>query len=117
MKANQGPPDDSAARLGQMVARGATFLFLSQIGSAVIGLLGSIILVRLLVSPSVYAPIGLAITVPGLVMLGDVTGVNTALSKFLSEYKHSKDSGAIWSTSWTGFIVKAVTGVTLSVIA
>jgi len=117
VKANQGVTEDSVARLGQIVARGATFLFLSQIGSAIIGVIGSIILVRLLVSPSVYAPIGLAITVPGLVMLGDVTGVNASLTRFLSEYKRSQDSNAIWSTFWTGFVVKAATGVILSATA
>ena len=109
--------DYSAIGLGQIVARGATFLFLSQIGSAVIGLLGSIILVRLLVSPSAYAPIGLAITVPGLVMLGDVTGVNSSLTRYLSEYKRSGDSNSIWSSFWTGFILKAATGLVLSSIA
>jgi len=109
--------DDSTLRVGQMVARGATFLFLSQVGSAIVGLLGSIILVRLLVSPSVYAPIGLAITVPGLVMLGDVTGVNASLSRFLPMFKRSQDSNAIWSSFWTGFVIKAVTGLALSVVA
>lgn len=117
MDGNKGGAEDSAAKLGQMVARGATFLFLSQIGSAIIGLVGSIILVRLLVSPAVYAPIGLAITVPGLVMLGDVTGVNTSITRFLSEYKRSHDSNAIWSTFWTGFAVKATTGLVLSAAA
>ncbi|HEV2138453.1 MAG TPA: oligosaccharide flippase family protein [Nitrososphaerales archaeon] len=109
--------DNSAIGLGQIVARGATFLFLSQFGSAVIGLLGSIILVRLLVSPSEYAPIGLAVTVPGLVMLGDVTGINQSLTRYLSEYKRSRNSNAIWSSFWTGTILKATTGLILSAVA
>ncbi|HEV2225618.1 MAG TPA: oligosaccharide flippase family protein [Nitrososphaerales archaeon] len=109
--------DNSAIGLGQIVARGATFLFLSQFGSAVIGLLGSIILVRLLVSPSAYAPIGLAVTVPGLVMLGDVTGINQSLTRYLSEYKRSRNSNAIWSSFWTGTILKATTGIILSAVA
>ena len=111
------PRGDSALRVGQIVARGATFLFLSQVGSAVVGLLGSIILVRLLVSPSVYAPIGLAVAVPGLVMLGDVTGVNASLSRFLPMFKREGDSNAIWSAFWTGFLVKAATGIVLSAVA
>jgi O-antigen/teichoic acid export membrane protein len=115
--ADRGVSDDSAARLGQIVARGATFLFLSQIGSAIVGLIGSIVLVRLLVDPSVYAPIGLAITVPGLVMLGDATGVSPSLTRFLSEYKRSRDSNSIWSSFWTAFAIKAATGLLLSAVA
>lgn len=100
--------------VGRIVARGATFLFLAQIGSVIIGAAGSIALVRLLVSPGLYGFISVATAAPGLLMVGDVTGVNSALTKYLSQYKLEKDHASIWSSFWTAMIIKAVTGVILS---
>ena len=67
--------------LGKMTAEGATALLFGEIASKLVGVIGSIVLIRLLVSPAIYAPIAAATTLPGLVMLGDVTGVNSASDK------------------------------------
>ncbi|MGA2666309.1 MAG: hypothetical protein ABSF83_15340, partial [Nitrososphaerales archaeon] len=103
--------------LGKMTAEGATALLIGEIASKLVGVVGSLVLIRLLVSPAIYAPIAAATTLPGLVMLGDVTGVNSALSRTLALSKREGDSEAIWSSYWVANIVKFATGGALSLVA
>ena len=88
-----------------------------EIASKLVGVIGSIVLIRLLVGPTIYAPIAAATTIPGLVMLGDFTGVNSALTRTLAFSKREGDSEAIWSSYWVANIVKLVTGAVLSILA
>lgn len=103
--------------LGKFTAQGATSLFFSKIAQQMVSIVGSIILIRLLVSPGVYAYIGVATTLPGLVMLGNFTGVNAALTKYLSAYRIEKNSNAIWSSFWSALSIKLLTGVALAAVA
>jgi O-antigen/teichoic acid export membrane protein len=100
-----------------MTAEGATALLFGEIASKLVGVVGSIVLIRLLVNPAIYAPIAAATTLPGLVMLGDLTGVNAALTRTLAFSKREGDSQAIWSSYWVANIVKLVTGAGLSLVA
>lgn len=100
-----------------MTAEGATALLFGEIASKLVGVVGSIVLIRLLVSPAIYAPIAAATTLPGLVMLGDLTGVNTAVTRTLSYSKREGDSETIWSSYWVAILVKFLTGAILSVVA
>ena len=68
-------------------------------------------------SPAIYAPIAAATTLPGLVMLGDLTGVNSALTRTLALSKREGNSEAIWSSYWVANIVKFATGGILSLVA
>ena len=116
------PPDSSdvtkrSLDLGKMTAEGATALLFGEIASKLVGVVGSIVLVRLLVSPAIYAPIAAATTLPGLVMLGDITGVNSALTRTLAMSKREGDFQTIWSSYWVANIVKFVTGGLLSLVA
>jgi O-antigen/teichoic acid export membrane protein len=118
--ASPNQPAGSSSRgleLGKATAEGATSLFFSKLAQQLVGLIGGVILIRLLISPAVYAYITLATTVPGLVMLGNFTGVNAGLSKYLSLYKVEKDSNSIWSSFWSAIFIKLVTGATLSFVA
>jgi O-antigen/teichoic acid export membrane protein len=103
--------------LGKMTAEGATALLVGEIASKLVGVVGSLVLIRLLVSPAIYAPIAAATTLPGLVMLGDFTGVNSAISRTLALSKREGDSEAIWSSYWVANIVKFATGGALSLVA
>lgn len=103
--------------LGKMTAEGATALLGGEIGSKLIGIIGSIVLIRLLVSPSIYAPIAAATTLPGLVMLGDITGVNSALARTLALKKREGDYESIWSSYWVALSIKFLTGALLSSVA
>ena len=100
--------------LGKMTAEGATALLIGEVASKLVGVIGSLVLIRLLVSPAIYAPIAAATTLPGLVMLGDFTGVNSALSRTLALGKREGNSEAIWSSYWVANIVKFATGGVLS---
>jgi O-antigen/teichoic acid export membrane protein len=108
---------ERSLELGKMTAEGATALLFGEIASKLVGVVGSIVLIRLLVNPSIYAPIAAATTIPGLVMLGDLTGVNSALTRTLAYGKRIGDSEAIWSSYWVANLVKVVTGAGLSVLA
>lgn len=115
-------PDGSDAskrslEYGKMAAEGVTALLFGELASKLVGVVGSIVLIRLLVSPTTYAPIAAATTLPGLVMLGDLTGVNSALTRTLAFSKREGDSQTIWSSYWVGNIVKLATGAVLSSIA
>jgi O-antigen/teichoic acid export membrane protein len=103
--------------IGKFTAEGATSLFLSKVAQQAVSIIGSILLIRLLVSPAVYAFIGIATTVPGLVMLGNFSGVNAGLTRYLSLHKVEKDSDGIWSSFWSAVIVAIVTGSLLSILA
>lgn len=118
-KAEEQIPKGSprAIDLGRMAAKGATAIFLSDITQKLISIVGSIVLIRLLVSPAVYAYIAIATTVPGLVMIGDLTGVNASLTKYLSQYKVEGDSNSIWSAFWVANSIKFGTGVAISLVA
>src|SRR5579875_492632 len=118
-KSSDDQPSSSSRSLdlGKATAEGATALFFSKFAQQIVGVIGGIVLIRLLISPSIYAYISLAITVPGLVMLGNLTGVNTGLTKYLSFYKMEKDSNSIWSSFWSAIIVKVATGIVLSLMA
>jgi O-antigen/teichoic acid export membrane protein len=50
-------------------------------------------------------------------MIGDASGVNAALTKYVSQYKAEGNSNAIWSSFWTAMVVKALTGIALSLVA
>lgn len=115
-------PDDSdvskrSLDLGKMTAEGATALLFGEIISKLVGVAGSIVLIRLLVNPAIYAPIAAATTLPGLVMVGDLTGVNSALTRTLAISKREGNSEAIWSSYWVANIVKFITGAILSLVA
>jgi len=118
---NESPEGSDTSKrsleLGQMTAEGATALLFGEIGSKLVGVIGSIVLVRLLVGPAIYAPIAAATTLPGLVMLGDLTGVNSALTRTLAFSKREGDSETIWSSYWVANLVKLITGVGLSIVA
>lgn len=118
---NESPEGSDTSRrsleLGKMTAEGATALLFGEIASKLVGVIGSIFLIRLLVSPTIYAPIAAATTLPGLVMLADITGVNAALTRTLAFSKREGDSEAIWSSYWVANIVKLVTGAGLSLLA
>jgi O-antigen/teichoic acid export membrane protein len=102
---------------GKMTAEGVTALLFGELASKLVGIVGSIVLIRLLVSPAIYAPIAAATTLPGLAMLGDITGVNSALTRTLAISKREGDSETIWSSYWVGNLVKLATGLVLSVLA
>jgi len=118
---NESPDSSDTSKrsleLGKMTAEGATALLFGEIASKLVGVVGSLVLIRLLVSPTIYAPIAAATTLPGLVMLGDFTGVNSALTRTLAFSKRMGDSETIWSSYWVANIVKLVTGAGLSLIA
>lgn len=103
--------------LGKVAAQGAVALLSTKLASRTIAILSTIVLVRLLQTPSQYALLGIATTVPGLLMVGDVSGVNASLTRYLSEYKARGDSSGIWSAYWTAMAVKILTGLVLSLLA
>ncbi len=118
---NESPEGSDTSKrsleLGKMAAEGATALLFGEFASKLVGVIGSLVIIRLLVSPTIYAPIAAATTLPGLVMLGDLTGVNSALTRTLAFSKREGDSETIWSSYWVANIVKLVTGAVLSLVA
>lgn len=112
--------DDVLARgltLGKVAAEGAVALLSTKLASRAIAILSTIVLIRLLQTPAQYALVGIATTVPGLVMLGDLSGVTSSLTRYLSEYKAKGNSAGVWSCYWTAMSVKILTGAVLSLVA
>jgi O-antigen/teichoic acid export membrane protein len=103
--------------LGKVAAEGAVALLSTKLASRAIALVCTIVLIRLIHTPDNYALLGIATTVPGLVMIGDLSGVNASLTRYLSEYKAKGNVNGIWSSYWTAMSVKLLTGVVLSLIA
>jgi len=114
---NEDKSQNKSLDLGKATAEGATSLFLSKFGQQFVGIIGSIVLIRLLGSPSAYGFISAATTVPGLVMLGNLTGVSAGLARFLSRFKIERNSDSIWSLFWSATILAVITGVLLSITA
>ncbi|MDA4122805.1 MAG: oligosaccharide flippase family protein [Thaumarchaeota archaeon] len=103
--------------LGKVAAEGAVALLSTKLASRAIALVCTIVLIRLIHTPGNYALLGIATTVPGLVMIGDLSGVNASLTRYLSEYKAKGNVSGIWSSYWTAMSVKIFTGVALSLVA
>jgi len=103
--------------LGKVAAEGAVALLSTKLASRAIALVCTIVLIRLIHTPDNYALLGIATTVPGLVMVGDLSGVNASLTRYLSEYKAKGNKAGIWSAYWTAMSVKVLTGVVLSLVA
>ncbi len=108
---------DKALGLGKTATGGILAVFSSRIASKLVSLVGSVILVRLLISPANFGILSVATVLPGLTMLGDVTGAYSALQKDVAAFKAGGDSARAWSSFWTVLLVKGVTGACLSVLA
>ena len=108
---------EKALGMGRVATGGILAVFSSRVVSKIISLIGSVILVRLLVSPVNFGILSLATVLPGLTMLGDVTGVYSALQKDIAAFKSNKDGVKVWSSFWTVIIIKTISGVLLSSLA
>jgi len=95
---------DSKVELARTAAKGVTHLFIGKIGSRIAGMLGGLILIRLL-TPEDYGLIAIATVAPGIFgLLGSFFGVGPALIKHLAECKSKGEFGALRQFAYSGFI-------------
>jgi len=90
--------------LATAATKGATHLFIGKVIARIIGMLGGLLLIRLL-TPEDYGLISIAVTAQGIFgMLSGWFGIGPALIKYIAEYKRKGDQGAIQRFAYSGFI-------------
>jgi len=101
--------------LARTAARGAFHIFIGKIISRAIGILGGIILIRLL-KPEEYGLISIAIVAPSILLLFSDLGVDTAITKYLSEYRSKNEIGNLKPLFYSGLIFRLIISCILTII-
>ncbi|MEM3357201.1 MAG: oligosaccharide flippase family protein, partial [Candidatus Bathyarchaeia archaeon] len=102
--------------MAKTAIKGATHLFIGKIVSRVVGVLGGLILIRLLM-PEDYGLISIAMVVPGLLgLFGSLFGISTAIIKHLAEYKSKGDVGTIKIFAYISFVFSVGISVVLTIV-
>jgi O-antigen/teichoic acid export membrane protein len=100
--------------LAKTAMRGAIHLLSGKIASKMVGIVGSLLLIRLL-TPEGYGDYNIAMIAPGLLNTFFNLGINAALTKMLAEYKMQGKFGMLKAYSSTGlsFILCLSVGLTI----
>lgn len=97
-------------------AKGGFNLFLGQVLSTIIAAVGSIIVARLL-NPSDYGLIAIALTFPNTIALFRDLGINSAMVKYLAQYKSENNTMEIRNTLLSGSLLELSLGAVLCLIS
>ncbi len=79
-------------QLARLVASGIIHIFTGKVITRIVGFLGGIVLIRLL-KPEEYGLIYIATFLPNVLMLFNDFGIDTAITKYLSEYRSKNEIG------------------------
>lgn len=101
--------------LGRTVARGAFHIFTGKVIARTFGVIGGIMLIRLLADPIDYGILNIAIIAPGIIsLLGDL-GIEMAMTKYLSEFHSKGKMGALKRFFYAGFTLKLLVNTVLTI--
>jgi O-antigen/teichoic acid export membrane protein len=101
--------------MAKVSARGCFNLFWGLVASTVVSAVGVIVVARLL-SPSEYGLVMVALTAPGLVTMFRDWGVNSAIVKYMAQYRSENRVSEVKSLLAAGLFFELVSGFFLSLI-
>jgi O-antigen/teichoic acid export membrane protein len=105
----------SITKIGKSATTGAINIFTGKIISRIIGIIGGIITVRIL-GPENYGLLVIATTAPNILLLISDFGMNTAVTKFMSEAHTKNETKQLRYILYSGFIFKALLCGSLSIL-
>lgn len=101
--------------LGRVAARGALHLIIGKITSRVVGMLGGLMLIRLLTSLE-YGVFNIVLVFPGILALFSDVGINTATTKYVAEYKSRGETSNLKSFFIAGLSFRIALSLILAVL-
>jgi stage V sporulation protein B len=102
--------------MGKSSARGGFKLFIGVSVSSVVTALSLILVLRLLGNPDDYGIITTALIVPSILALFKDWGINSAMIKYLAQYKSENKTSGIRNVMIAGMLFELVTGVMLTLL-
>jgi O-antigen/teichoic acid export membrane protein len=107
---------DKASEMGKSSARGGFKLFLGVSISSVVTAVSLILVLRLLANPDDYGIITTVLIFPTMLSLFKDWGINSAMVKYLAQYKSENKVTGIKNVMLTGVLFETVMGVLLTLI-
>ena len=107
---------DKATGMGKSSATSSFKLFIGVSISSVFTAVSLIIVLRLLGNPEDYGIITTALILPSMLNLFKDWGVNSAMVKYLAQYKSEKKNSAVKSVMISGAMFELVTGSLLTLL-
>lgn len=105
-----------AIKMAKLSARGGLNLFLGVSISSVVSAVGVILLMRLL-TRSEYGLATIALISPALISLFRDWGVNSAVIKYVAQYRSDNDTSKMRKVMASGLLFELVLGILLSIIS
>lgn len=99
-------------KIARTAARGTFHLFVGKIVSRAIGVLGGLILIRLLTRGE-YGLLSVAVVAPGILALFSDFGINAAVTKYLAEFKYKGEVDNVKRFIYSGFVFRTALSVGL----
>jgi len=97
-------------------ARGGFKLFIGVSVSSIVTAVGLILVLRLLADPDEYGIIATALIFPSLIGLFKDWGTNSAMIKYLAQYRSENKPHSVKNVMVTGLLFELVTGVLLTLL-
>ena len=107
---------DKATGMAKSSARGGFKLFIGVSISSIITALSLILVLRLLGNPDDYGIITTALIFPSTLALFKDWGINSAMIKYLAQYKSEKKTHNIKNVMVAGMLFELVTGILLTLL-
>jgi len=104
---------NEAIRMAKLSAKGGYNLFLGVTLSTIISAIGTILVVRLL-DPSQYGLYSIALISPALISLFRDWGTNSAMIKFLAQYRSENKKAEMKTILAAGILFESVLGILLT---
>jgi len=108
---------DKLTGMAKSSARGGFKLFIGVSSSSIITAVSLILVLRLLGDPSDYGIIITALIFPAMLSLFKDWGMNSAMIKFLAQYKSENKTSNIKNVMVSGAIFELVMGVLLTLLS
>jgi len=101
--------------IARTATRGIFHLFLGRILSRAIGVIGGLVLIRLL-NPEGYGLLNVAVVFPGIFGLFTDFGINAALTKFFAEYRSKGETKNLKSFLFSALVFKIILSLVLTIL-
>jgi stage V sporulation protein B len=107
---------DKATGMAKLSARGGFKLFIGVSVSSIVTAVSLILVLRLLANPDEYGIITTALIFPTLIGLFKDWGTNSAMIKYLAQYRSENKTHSVKNVMVTGLLFELVTGVLLTLL-
>ncbi len=107
---------DKASEMAKSSARGGFKLFIGVSISSVVTAVSLIVVLRLLANPDDYGIITTALIFPSMLSLFKDWGANSAMVKYLAQYRSENETSNIKNVLVTGMLFELVMGVFLTLL-